>query len=593
MSATDIGRKPITIVELEQPRCTLRFGVGACTATGTPCYNTPGTCGDLANRNADGSIRWRFMDDRPGVRDYSDFSDPDNIATNAFPCGVTVSTSESQINTGAILEGRSPLGVTGKVTIGMQDFAWNDAVGDFSLSSRSGVVTGRPYPKRGPFWALWAARNELFNDMYLRIYDGYEEEALADMRQRLFVLDNMSGPSSDGAVSLTGLDPLRKLDDAEFPRTSDLDLYGNINETTTTIQVFGTEADVSDTFGNTAPTHYLSIGTELISYTGYTDEGDGVFTLTGVLRAALGSEAASHSDKDKVQRAGRYEDMQFWLVQNDLFTNHSTIPADFIPLADWNTEGDTYLPTYRATRTVIAPTKVSTLAGQLTQQGLFYIWWEAYAQEIKMLAVRAPDAAPVLLTDEKNLIRGTQLTREPSSRLTQVVVYYNQIDPFSSDSDPVNYRNRFTSINGDNLGEQNVREIYAPWINSRTQAVQLAIRLLLRYKNTPKFLSVTIDAKDREAVTGSVADVETAAIMTSEGNLDTTRWQVISSKEVKAGHTYYLSLQTYEFIGKFGRYMADGSPDYDVATDAQKTTGAWYAGPDGLMSDGSEGYKYQ
>ena len=35
------GRVPVVIAEVTQPRCALRFGVGACTATGTPkCYNT-------------------------------------------------------------------------------------------------------------------------------------------------------------------------------------------------------------------------------------------------------------------------------------------------------------------------------------------------------------------------------------------------------------------------------------------------------------------------------------------------------------------------------------------------------------------------
>ena len=561
--------------------------------TARPCYNTAGTCVDLPNLNSNGSIRWRFTDDRPGVRDYADYSDADNPATNAFPCGVNVTTSASEINTGANLEGRSPLGVTGKVTIGLKDFPWNDAVGDFSATSRTGYVAGRAYPTRGPFWALWTARNALYNDMFLRIYDGYEGEALGDMRQRLFTLDNVSGPTSDGAVSLTGLDPLRDADDAEFPRTSDLDLFGDIDDTTTSITVFGLEADVSDSFGNTGTTRYLSIGNELISYIGYSDEGDGQFLLSGVIRGALNSEASSHADQDKVQRAGRYEDMQFWLVLNDLFVNHTTIPTSFIPLADWNTEGNVYLPTYRATHTVVNPTKVSTLAGQLTQQGLFYIWWEPYDQEIKLLAVRAPNETPAVLTDELNLIRGTQLTRDPDIRLTQVAVYYNQINPFSGEKDQINYRNRYTAIDGENLGDVIPLSIYAPWIRNRTQAVQLAVRLLIRYKNVPKFLSVTIDAKDRAVVTGSVADIETAAILDSEGNLESTRWQVISFKEVKAGHTYMLNLQTYEFVGRFGRYMADGSPDFADATDAEKAVGAWYADDFGLLSDGTEGYKYQ
>lgn len=590
-----MGRRPITIVELEQPRCSLRHGVLPCTATGTKCYNTAGTCGDLPNFTPTGSIKWRFTDDRVGFIGDADFSDPDNLELPPIPCGVQVSTSQSQINAGSNLDGRSPLGVTGKVTITIPDFQWDDMWGDFYLSLRAGFAAGRALIKRGPFWALWTARNALFKDMFLRIYDGYEGQALADMRQRLFVLDSVDGPNSDGQVTLTGLDPLRLAGDkkAEFPRTSKLDVYSDIDAVTTTVKVFGTEADLSDAFGNTGTRRYLAIGNEIVQYGGYTADGDGVFTLTGVVRGALETIAEAHEDKEKVQRAGRYEAISFWLVLHDLFANHTEMPAAFIPLADWNTEGNTYLPTYKATRTVVEPTQVSTLAGEITQQGLFYIWWDEYEQEVKLLAVRPPDTDPAVLTDDENMIRGTELKRDPSIRLTQVAVYYNQLDVFGGKDDDANYLYRFVAIDGDNMGEKRSTSIYAPWVTNRTQAVQLAVRLLIRYRAVPKFLSVSIDAKDRDTAVGSVVDIETSTILDSEGNLNRQRWQVISAKEIRAGHSYMLDLQTYEFVGRFGRYMADGSPIYDDATEEERGTGAWYAGADGLMPDGTEGYQYQ
>jgi len=595
MSATDIGRKPLTIVELEQPRCAERFGVSPCTATGTSCYNTPGTCGDLPNLNLTGSCKWRFMDDREGVFDFADFSDADNPEFNPVPILKSVSTSENEINAGSNLDGRDALGVTAKATISLSDFPFNDAYGDFYVASRAGYVSGKPYPIRGNFWSLWTARNLLFKDMYLRIYDGYEGEALGDMRQRLYVLDKVNGPNADGSTTLTGLDPLRLAGDkkAEFPRTSALDLFGDIDATSTTVKIFGAEADLSDAFGISA-LKYLVIGQEIIGYSGYSADGDGIFTLAGVVRGALNTVAAEHDDQDKVQRAGRYENTAFWLVLEDLFKNHTEIPDAFIPIADWNTEGNTYLPTYTATHTLVKPTPVKQLAGEIAQQGLFYIWWSEYDQEIKMLAVRAPDTTPQVLTDDLNIMRGSAiLTRDPSVRLTQVAVYYDQIDLFGGATDNKNFRNRFTAVDGENLGETRAVSIYAPWVRNRTQAVQLAVRLLIRYRAVPKFLQIAIDAKDRTATIGSVVDIETQAIVDTEGNINRERWQVISAKEIKAGHSYLLNCQTYEFVGRFGRYMADGSPLYAAATDAEKLTGSWYAADTGLLSDGSEGYKYQ
>jgi len=594
-SPTTMGREPITIVELEQPRCVNRFGVSPCTATGTKCYNTPGTCTDVPNIDLTGSIKWRFVDGRPGSYDMADFSDADNPKTGAIPCVVSVSTSENEINAGSNLDGRSPLGVTGKVTVTLDDFPWNDAAGDFYIADRAGYQAGKPLPKRGNFWALWSARNAFYNDMFLRIYDGYVGQALADMRQRLYVVEKVDGPDGDGKVTLSGLDPLRLAGDrkAEFPRTSALDLFGSINSTTTTIVVFGDERDVSDAFGNTGSRRYIVIGSEIIQYVGYTSDGNGRFTLGAVRRGVLASVAAEHSDKDKVQRAGRYESLQYWLVLNDLLANHTEMPSAFIPLSEWNLEGGTYLPTYTTTRTIVTPTPVVDLAGELTQQGLFYIWWSEYDRLIKMLAVRAPEGTPSLFTDETHLMRGSVLKRDPSIRLTQVAVYYNQIDVFGAKEDDQNYVNRFTAVDGENVGETRAKSIYAPWITSRTQAVQLAVRLLIRYQNVPQFLTFTIDAKDRAAVVGSVLDINTRSIVTTEGAVNTKRWQVISAKELRAGHTYILNCQTYEFIGKFARYLADDAPDYGDASDAQKTTGGWYAQDDGLMPDGSKGYQYQ
>jgi hypothetical protein len=237
MTEDTFGRVPLTIVELEQPRCALRFGVGLCTATGTKCYNTLGTCTDLNNYDGTASIKWRFVDGRPTTFDIADHTDADNPELNALPCLTSASTTSSQINAGANLSGRSPLGVTGSATVQLQDFPWNDAEGDFYVADRTGYVAGKPLPVRAGFWALWTARNKLFNDMFLSIYDGYEGEALADMRKRLYVLDSVDGVNSNGRLTLKGLDPLRLAGDkkAMFPPTSDLEVYGDFSATDTAI----------------------------------------------------------------------------------------------------------------------------------------------------------------------------------------------------------------------------------------------------------------------------------------------------------------------------------------------------------------------
>lgn len=587
------NRKPLTVVELEQPRCVLSFGEGLCTATGTKCYNTIGTCTDRPNYDGSGSIRWRFMDDRSGSFDFSDFSDPDNIAVGPMPVQMKVSTSESEINAGSQLEGKSPLGITGRVSVSMSDFETVDRDGDKYFADRAGYVVGRAPKAKANFWALWAARNPLFNDMFLRVYDGYEGQSLSEMRQRVHILDNVTGPNGTGGVTLTGLDPLRLASDnrAKFPRASDLDLYGPLTVNSETVRVFGLEGDVSETFG-ISDKNYLAISSEIIGYSGYVSEGDGVYLLTDVERGALDTDPSEHADQDKVQRVGRYDATSPWLALYDLLSNHTEIPQDFIPLSDWVDECERYIPTAKVERTITSPVDVDKLAGQITQQGLFYVWWDGYAQEVRLLAIRPFSGSPALLTDEADLMRSTTLRRDPRSRLSVVSVLFNVTDPFADGSDE-NYANKIIMIDGDNIGETRAQTIYAPWVRRRSQAVQIAAKLLIRYKAVPQFLQFSVDAKDREITVGSVIDVETSTIRTIEGAIGRRRWQVVSAKEIRAGHSYMLNCQTFDYLGRFGHFMAVGSPDYDQATDLQKATGSFYAGSDGKISDGTEGYKYQ
>ena len=138
-----VGREPRTVVEVEQPRCAKRFGVGDCSATGTPkCYNTYSTCPVQADYDGSASMRWRFGMPHPEQRSDGDFSDDDAITTNSIPSLVSVSTSESKLNPGSALDGKSPFGVTARLTATFTDIPWNDHVGDHYLPDRDWFVTG-------------------------------------------------------------------------------------------------------------------------------------------------------------------------------------------------------------------------------------------------------------------------------------------------------------------------------------------------------------------------------------------------------------------------------------------------------------------
>ncbi len=458
-------------------------------------------------------------------------------------------------------------------------------------------MANKPLPNKASFWSLFHARNLYFTGMYLRIYDGYVGQALSEMRQRLYTLDEVNGPSN-GRVRLKGGDPLRLSGrrKTEWPRASRLDLFADIDATTTTIQISGTLADLTDSFGNTTE-RYLRIGDEIITYTSQSSLGSGVFQLTGVTRGVRDTIATAHASEDAVQRCGVYEKIKAWRAVHDLLTNHTLFPSSFITLSDWDDEGNTYIRTTVLSHLRSEPTPVEDLIGEIAQQALLYIWWSEYTQKAEMLTIRPPDDAVQTINETSHIMDGAQLTHDPDIRLTRVRVYYDIIDPLESRTDPDNFRRSYIAIDADTEagtdGDTRIKVIYAAWLPRRADAASLAIKQLIRYKETPRFLKVKVDAKDRTLTVGTPLDVESDYLVDSEGNLKTERWQVISAAEIEAGHTYMLDMQTYVFRGRFARYMASGSPSYGSATDAQKATGGFFSNSSGQMPGGDEGYGYQ
>lgn len=589
-------KTPLQIVELRQPRCSLRFGVGTCPATGTPkCYNTWATCPTAATRavfdNA-GFIAWRFVKNSPGLRAFGDFADDDDVYTNGIPvAGLTVSTSKSQINVAGILSGKSPFGVRATVSISMDDFRWADPVGDFYLADRTDM------PSR-TFWTTFLARNALFSNMELTIYDGYEGEALSAMRQRLYVVESIDGPAN-GKVTIKGMDPLMLADSkrALFPPAYDISLFANITESDTSFDVITTaETNISATIGLTSA-RYAIIGSEVIKYTGYSVVTAGQYTLTGVERGVGGTVAVDASAGDKVGRVGHFEAALLVDVAEYLLTDWTNVQGARIDSAGWHDERDTYLSASYCNTFVCQPTPVVDLMGELCQQGTFSVWWDEYAQLVKLLAVRPPSGTVATLNDTTGILADSAvLTMEPEARLTRILVYYDPID--ITKLDKPNYRVVTGSIEADGElaaagGEARTLEIFGRWVALDGQAFQIISRTFLRYKQIPRMLSLRVSAKDREIAVGDPLDITTRQVVDTEGKSKQQRWQVLSWSEIVPGQTYQLDMQDFGFEGRFAWISDNATPDYSVATAGEKDPGAFFAQTDGLMADGTDGYLFQ
>lgn len=605
MTETTVGREPLQIVEIVQPYCINRYGIAPCTAllgvTGSEkCFNTRISCQDTANYNQSGDIVWRFI--KPQANRTPDIYEEsgDDFKTMPIPSLMSTSTSPTRINVGGGSENESPFGRRASATITFQDHPWDDSVGDFYVDERSYVATDR-----GTFWGKWIARNPFHNGYTVNVYDGYVGQDLSAMNKRTYLLDKIEGPDSSGRVRITAKDPLRLADDkrALAPSPTDATLRDAIDSTQTSGIIFvGLEADVSEQIGNTGTTRYVRVDDEIIEYTGYTTGATNEHTLTGVTRAALGTEAGEHGSGEAMQRVIRYDDYDTWLVAEDMLNSYTNVDPAFIPSADWALEGQTWLTPFSVTGTISEPTPVNELLGELTEQCLFYMWWDERAQEIKIKAIRPEVSAPTELNDDLNIIADSpSMKYDPEQRISRVIVYYNKRNPTESEDDIGNYANVNIRIEGDaesddQYGESRTRRIFSRWLTSNAQASTVAFRLLAKYVNNPRYLTLRLDAKDRSLWTADVAEITTRTNQDLTGASKAERWQVISAEEIQPGEMVQYDLQTFEFKGRYAFYTDDGVPDYSDATDEQRNSSVsllgWYSDDDGLMSDGSEGYRY-
>lgn len=591
------GREPVEIVELVQPRCGRRFGVAPCTASGTPkCYNTWGTCLDRANYDPSGTITWRFAKPDAGILPlYSQADSGNTIKTNPIPLLRSVRTTPSRINVASQREGQAPLGIRGTISVEFAEAPWDDHVGDYYLADRSGV--------QGGFWQKWRARTLFYAGYRVNYYQGYRGQALGDMQVKAYFVDKMEGFGVGGRCNLHGIDPLGQTDRkrALFPPVTDMLLEVDITATQTTgIKIRANATLFNLACGNTGTRKFLTIGSEVLLYTGHTDLGGGVRRLEGVARGAVGTVAAEHKAGVSCQRAGRYEGIEHYLVAKDLLENHTPVDGAFVDGTQWDEEGNDYLSTMKATRTIPEPEPVDELLGQLCQQGNFMIWWDEREQTIPLLAVRPPREAPTVITGALNIIADSAaITDKPDAQLTRVIVYYDQRSPTVGRDDTGNYRSVRIQIDNEIEqegvgGEVRTLRVFAPWVTTDNNALQIAARILLRYRLIPRYLRFDVDAKDRGLSLGDVLDVTTREFVNSEGEALSTRWQVIGAEETQSGHKMRLELQSYEFIGRFGFIMANDANDYADATTAELATGCYMSEDDpDLMPDGGEPYLLQ
>lgn len=544
------GRIPVVFVEVDVDRCSRIYGSSPCTAalgsTGDrKCYNTYATCQDTANFAQGTPKTFRFCEENAAVP----------VGIDAIPLlrDQGVSYAPQRITPG------KGLGIRASVTVRLKDAPWPDDALDPYFSSRTHDTAA------GTFWGKFRARERFYEGRPLRIRSGYVVPGQAftwdNFQTRAYIMDAIKGPGRDDTVELVAKDILKLADDkrALCPRPSKGQLSADLAAAATTCTLVPAGIGAAE---------YPASGRVVIGGEGmdFTRSGDNL-TLT---RDVYGTGARDHKADDTVQLVKRYQAEEIQDVIYDLLVNFAGIDAAYIDKPTWDLERDAYLLGVWSAE-LCEPTGVNTLIGELTEQGTCSVWWDEVAQEIRFRALRPPTIGLPERTDEDHFLGGSvSASEDTQSRVSQVLVYFGQIDPTAKLDETNNYRIRYFTPDPEGSGGANqhgseaVKKVFSRWFLSTSlgRVQTLAETLLNTYRHPPRVLEFDLDAADALA-TGDLFYARTRYIQDDTGAPARINMMIIEAQEKRVGTTYTFKAQENIYTAPEDDtvYLADG---YDI-----------------------------
>lgn len=502
--------EPVTYFEMFIPRCGRTYGSAPCTAalgvTGTKkCYNSPRTCQDLANYDAQPALL-RFGEPMDDVA-----SGPYIIAANL----VSVSVRPQEARPGEAISTRQ------SATVVLSDQRHSDSGLDPYLADRP----FNPWDQ-GTLNTRFAARWPNLAGVECNIVRGYRGQPDALMQRETYVIDSVAGPDSNGALTFTLKDALRFVDQTgvNTPAASTGVLVADITDTATSLTL--TPAGIGNL--EYPASGLASIGGEKMLFT---RSGD-VVTLTQ-RGASLGTEQKAHKAGDTFQLAARWVNAKVWTILEQLFLA-AGVPASYIDVAQWQADLEGYAD-FVYSAEIMKPTEVRGLVNELVQQVGLVIATDLRTRRIKVKSIQA--AVPtVTLTDDDYLSDGLGVATLTEKRVSIALTFYGTINPLKKVDESSNYRNALATLPNDPAAEiENMpvitRKMFSRWITSTSIDAARGINraLLARYTTPPKSFSCRVPLSYENAVSyGGTVNLRSRQLLDDEGVPITVPAQVVS-----------------------------------------------------------------
>lgn len=562
-----VGRRPVTIVELDVDFCGNAYGDAPCEAvlglTGTQkCFNTFHTCQDRANFTKTKKT-YRFCDESSFLP----------VGMDAIPCITGTDIAPTQLDP-------KGLSVSAAVTITFKDFPHHDRGTDPYYS-------GRDYDAmaQGTFWGKFRSRNPFLVNRPIRVLTGYiEANGTVSTRSRTYFIKNMEGPDANGVVKIMGTDILRfsEKDGAQVPVASTSVLDGSVDDNDTSLTLTSIEE-----FPNAGR---VRIGDELIDYT-----GKGSDSLEGCQRGVVGTTAASHDTDSKVQLCTVFANATVDEVLSELLTTYAGVESSYIPSAEWASENADWLGSFLCNVTLSDPADVKDVLKEVLLASGSVLWWDEVEAKLKwkVIAPLQPSGEVRLINETDHILEGSFRVRDlEKERISRVFMYLNQISAVG-DMDRKAFRTVSAIVDNDMESENaydatKLLEIVNRWIpNSIPLADEIGNRFLVRYATTPREIEFKLDAKDFTLKTGDIVDVAHRLIQLPDGSAGSVRFLVTECKEQPIGsQASYTCIQIYPVGGgQSWLFAPDDCPDWDAATSEQRALYMFFSDDAGAMPD--------
>ena len=454
-----MGRKPLTVVELDLDFCANRYGNAPCVAavgvTGdVKCFNTFKTCQDRSH-----------FDKRVKTYRLTTLYPDLPVGDQVYPCIKDVSIAPTKIE----MKGIS---LRASVTITCMDFPDHDRGLD-------------PYAKERPdapgtFFGKLKRRNPYVVNRPIRVIPSYlGEDGKVYGEIHHYLIQSIDGPDSNGRVVIKAKDVLTLGDEekAKAPIQSSGKLVSGITKDASLLALYPTGIVNKNTH-----TGFIRIGDEVIGYSGKNQNG-----LTGLQRGLFNSVAVDHAADDKVQACLSYADADIADLVSEWLMTYAGVDPLMIPLEDWREECRTWLGMTKLTGLITEPTGVNKLVEELQDSTGSVFWWDERRKQIRFKVLQIPMASspPRQLTDKNDIIKGSlKIVEKEQDRRTRVSFFYHLTRQWDGVKDD-NFSGVHVSINADAesefaYDEEKELKVLSRWLSIEAVAGDISDRALRR-----------------------------------------------------------------------------------------------------------------